>query len=359
MRSNIKVLLLLPSVSDYRVFVYNLINQRFDLTVAFNNQDNTMSKCVFKKIKLPARKLGNFFINNFRFYKFCKEYDVIIYAPDIHCPMFCSLPFLKRSYPVIPWSIGTRASYKRKYDINRRKGIRDLVMYLILKKSDAILFYMNQALDYWRHFKLEKDKIFIAHNTVQVIQTTLDKKNKKNLLFVGSLYKEKGVDVLLKHFLHAYLQLKEKTPILDIVGGGGEYELIKKYINENGLSDFVKLHGPIYDEYELSNFFVSAIACISPNQAGLTVLKSMGYGVPFITKKDAITGGEIFNIEDNVTGLLYNEDFELKKIIIDIVENKEKYLSMGTAAKNYYSINTTPEIMADAVIRAIDYVFKR
>lgn len=352
-----KVLLLLPSISDYRVCVYNLINEKYDFTVAYNDRDNTKSVCHFKKIKLRSKQRGNFFINDGTFYNFCNGFDAVIYAPDVHCPIFCTLPFKKRNYPVIPWSIGTRASYKRKYDLNRKKGIRDYIMYYILKKSDAIIFYMDKAIDYWGNFKLDRNKIFIAHNSTNVVPIKVENDKKKNLIFVGSLYKEKGINILLEQYLSSQHVLKEKTPILDIIGGGAEYDNIQTYIQKNGLAFSVKLHGPIYDEFQLSSLFSTAVACISPNQAGLSVLKSMGYGVPFITRKDAITGGEIFNIHNNVNGVLYDEDSNLKKIIIDVVENHSLYIDMGIAAKDYYYKNATPEIMADGVIKSLNYVF--
>ena len=84
----------------------------------------------------------------------------------------------------------------------------------------------------------------------------------------------------------------------------------------------------------------------------------MGYGVPFITKKDAITGGEIFNIENGINGVLYENNNELENIILDITKNRSKYIEMGKKAKIHYDSFRKPEDMANGIIGAIEYVCK-
>lgn len=46
--------------------------------------------------------------------------------------------------------------------------------------------------------------------------------------------------------------------------------------------------GGVYNDEELVSYFEKAIICIFPDQAGLSVLKSIGYGVPYVMHKDAI-----------------------------------------------------------------------
>jgi len=91
----------------------------------------------------------------------------------------------------------------------------------------------------------------------------------------------------------------------------------------------------------------------------LSVLASMGYGTPFITKKDAITGGEIFNIKNGVNGIIYSNDKDLVDILKDISTNPSKYEMMGKRAREHYLNYRKPEQMVQAFIDACNYVIKQ
>jgi hypothetical protein len=82
----------------------------------------------------------------------------------------------------------------------------------------------------------------------------------------------------------------------------------------------------------------------------------MGYGVPFITKKDAITGGEILNIENNKTGRLYQHRDELVKILQEVAEFPQKYIEMGILAMEYYKQNASISQMVQGFYDAISFV---
>ena len=105
---------------------------------------------------------------------------------------------------------------------------------------------------------------------------------------------------------------------------------------------------------ELEKIFNITTACISPNQAGLSVLKSMGNRTIFITKKSAITGGEIFNIENNVNGLLYEKDEDLIDILIWLLDNPQKNMEMNINAYKFYHEYRTPKMMSNSICQAIE-----
>ena len=153
-----------------------------------------------------------------------------------------------------------------------------------------------------------------------------------------------------------YLNVSSNPIDLHIIGTGSEFDNICNYIVTNNLSNRIHMHGAIYDHNILEQYFRSAFACISPGQAGLSVLTSMGYGTAFITKKNAITGGEIFNIIDNFNGILYNNDEDLFNILLDIDNNKKKFIDFGKNARKYYVDNRQPEMMVDVFFKAFTYV---
>lgn len=357
---NPKILLLESIISSYRIPIYNIIAEHVDLTIAYTIKNENPENCRFSTINLQYRKIaGLIFITN-GFGNLCEKYDVVIFLSDLHYLSYCILPFIRRRYKVIPWTIGIRASYTKRYDINRRKDLIDRIYGAVLKKSDAIIFYMKDPIKFWGS-SIDKNKVFIAHNTVEVVPNEQDNDQFKNsILFVGTLYKEKKIYELIEAFIEAKKKCNVKNFLkLDIIGNGEEYENIKALILEQKLSNCIFLHGAIYDEEELANYFAQSLLCISPDQAGLSVLKSMGYGVPYVTRTDAITGGERLNIINQENGLLYKTQGELVSIIEDAFMEPSKYLIMGRNAKEYYLSKATPQHMAQGVLDAIKYVLDK
>ena len=351
------VLLVQESIVSYRLPVYNLIAEKANLTIGYTSKSNANIIDKFEVVKLNKFTFKGFHIIKNNFNELCKNYDVVIIMADLHYLSYCLLPFLKRDFKVIPWTIGIRASYSRRYDVNRKKKLIDKIYLKLLQKSDAVIFYMAEAKKFWGN-SLDKKSIFIAHNTVEVLNINLDFdiNKKKSILFLGTLYKEKKIYELINAFIKAKEKAESKNFLrLDIIGKGVELEFILELIKKHKLENSVFLHGAIYDETELAKFFNNAILCVSPDQAGLSVIKSMGYGVPFVTRSNAITGGERFNIRDNVNGMFYDEEAQLTKIIVDAFINPKKFIKMGKRAKDYYASNTTIQIMADNVLKAINF----
>jgi glycosyltransferase involved in cell wall biosynthesis len=155
------------------------------------------------------------------------------------------------------------------------------------------------------------------------------------------------------------LDVRKDIPKLIFIGDGDQRNFINKIIMESKLENQVQLLGSIYDEDILASYISNAYMCLSPDQAGLSVLKVMGYGVPFVTSKNAITGGEIFNIQNNINGILFDDFSELKNIILDCAENPNKYIRMGIKAKEYYDNNRTIDKMVKGFVDAIEYVLKK
>ncbi|ADY30448.1 glycosyltransferase [Cellulophaga lytica] len=348
-----KVLIIYNRIWPYRIPIFNLLSKEYDLTVSYSIDNSFDEDVDFKVVKFPGKKfLSRFYIHNDSLHKICENYDVVIGYGDIGWLSLVKLLFIKnKSYKLILWGIGVRASYKSSYG---EKSIWDKVRFFLMKKTDAVLFYSKDPIPLYVKEGFKKDKLHVANNTVYVDE--IDESIKReNLLFIGTLYKQKKIYELLDSYHIAYKKNKA-LPNLEIIGGGDEFDNITNWIKKENLSHKVFLRGKIFDEGILKKYFSSAIACISPGQAGLSVLKSMGYGVPYISKKNAITGGEIFNIENGVSGLLYENDDELQSIILDISENPDKYIEMGKKAKSFYDQHRKPEDMAKGISNSIKWV---
>lgn len=350
-----KVLLLQGSLMRYRVPCWNILAKEYDFTIGYYDRDETEKcDCLFKKVKFEVSYVGPLaFVKGIR--KYAKSFDVVIVMDDLHVPIFTLIPILPHKYKVLTWGIGFRVSYTRPYQTQRKHTLLDHVEGFIMKKCDAIIFYMEKAKEFWRNTSLNMDKVFCAPNTTEVLPIEIDPREKINFLFVGSLYRGKGIDRLIYSFADAKKQVQSSAK-LNIVGGGEMRADLESIVDKMGITSDVNFIGPVYDEKALANYFKTALLCISPSQGGLSCPKSMGYGVPFVTRKDAITGGEIYHMTPGVNGILYENDSELTGILSDAITNKERYLKMGEAAKEYYYNNATPCHMAKGAIEAIEFV---
>ena len=352
-----KVLILQGVIASYRVPIFNIIAEQFDLTVAYYLKDGSKAECKFKKQNLKYNQIGPFiWIKSLR--KYCNQFDVVIFSNDLHVPCFCLLPFGYNKYKAITWGIGLRASYTRLYDTTRKHTLLDRITQCIYSVSDASIFYMEKAKEFWKNTALDMRKIFVAPNTTKVECVDICPQLKNSLLFIGTLYKEKGIMIFLNAYKEALPHLIKPLQ-LNIIGGGVEEAALRQYVEEIGISEYAIFHGAIYDENELSAHFKRALVCVSPHQAGLSVAKSMGYGVPFVTYKESITGGERYHITHGENGILYENDADLVDIIIEASNNPNKYIEMGMRAKSYYDSNATPRHMAQGAIDAINFVLNR
>lgn len=352
-----KILILKNEISTYNVSTYNYISEYHELTVAYYSNDKSTIPCRFQKHKLKCNKFKSIvLIRDLK--SLCEQFDIVTFVPDFHVPAYCLLPFGNRRYKVISWSIGFRVSYIHPYITDRKHNLLDRLFQKVLGACDANIFYMNKSREFWKNTNLRMDNVFEAINTTDVERIEFKTELKKDFLFVGTLYKGKGLDLLLESYNKFYKQSSCDTK-LRIVGAGSERETLEQYVKDNSLQDKVIFHGAIYDEKEISKIFQQSLLCFSPTQAGLSVPKSMGYGVPFISRKDAITGGEIYHIQNGANGIIYEKDEDLLAIMLDTVNNASKYIEMGMNAKDYYDNYATVKHMAQGAMDAFKFVLKK
>ena len=163
----------------------------------------------------------------------------------------------------------------------------------------------------------------------------------------------KRIDTLINAF-HSIINIIPDFVNIDIIGDGIEKANISAQIKALNLSSRVKMHGKITDTNVLENFYKRAICSVSYGQAGLAVLQSLGYGVPFITKENAVSGGEITNIEHGKNGFICdNNKSSLAGYIEQLCNDLELSKKMGEKAYEHYTNHCTIENMANNFAKVI------
>lgn len=346
----IRVLILNQLIKHYRIPLYNELSLKFNLTIAHFGPLISSKELKAEQIFLSKIEIGPFSITKNNLFKLCKKYDVVISESNLRYLdrlFIIAYPFKKFKW--ISWGIGVSASYKKKFDSNKKL---DWFRHWIFRRADAELFYSDYPLKKLKNLGYSSDRLFVAPNTVHIQQKNLNQNGKNSLLFIGTLYKQKNIYELITSY-QQYSSMNSLPMPLVIIGDGPERDSISSFIETYKLD--IRLVGEITETENLRQYFENAIACISPGQAGLSVLTSFAFGVPFITRKDSITGGEKFNIINNKNGILYEKENQLFKILVDIHDNKNKYLRMGQSSYNYYKNTRTIKHMAKGFYKAVDY----
>lgn len=347
-----KVLVIQSVIPHYRVPIFNELAKSVELTVVYD-KGKPPADVAFATEKIEVIRVKHVpKIHKKNVLWMARKYDVVIAMLDNSYLTTRLLARCRGKTKFILWGIGVSASYSVRYD--------SLPQYVSIYKkmihnADAALFYSQYPVSKYESLGEKREKLFVANNTVRVL--AIEEKRREHILFVGSLYKAKKIFELLTCYKKAK-DMCPDVPDLVIIGDGDEAGAVRSWVKENGLDAKITLTGAIYDEKILSEYFSRAIICISPDQAGLTVLQSFGYGVPFATHKDAFTGGERLNITSGENGVLLESFEEMTTLICDCAREIDHFVEMGNNAKRFYDNNRTVQHMVSGFLDAIAFVTK-
>lgn len=340
-----KVLLITERLEHYRVPLFNLLAKSVDLTVIHTS--SIVKDVDFKQKELICKSIGPFV----KFYGFDEDdYDFVIYPFNLRIINLFINCFNKTSCKKVLFGIGVAASYGKKYD---EKSFLDFLRVFYLKKFDYAIFYERYPFVKYQSMNIPAEKMSIAYNTVSKnIDFNILNKTYESFLFIGSLYKQKNILSLIEVYHSLYL-INNNIYRLEIVGDGDEFARIEKYIYDNKLVGKIILHGKIISDDELLPIMQRSIVCISPGQAGLSVQKCFSYGVGFITTYNAITGGEISSIIENVNGDFYDGSSNGLSALMLKYLDLEYAKKISNNAYDFYNRFRNEEIWVNGFIKNI------
>ncbi len=152
------------------------------------------------------------------------------------------------------------------------------------RQADKILI----TLDYLRDLlpKEFSQKLTTFFETGITVDNDFNKKNKESgqpirILWAGIMARYKGLELLIR----AIQKIRNENIIVDVVGGGGEFEHIKDLVRELGLTNQIILHGRIPFE-NMPEFYKKADIFCFPTlteAVGNVLLEAMKFGLPIVT----------------------------------------------------------------------------
>jgi glycosyltransferase involved in cell wall biosynthesis len=260
---------------------------------------------------IPIKKLKNpsFMLSALIKTKFSKNYDII----HAHHPM-AALAFKGSSakkvvtfHGIFSNQIGmlhgkTAQNLSNKYEENALNWADAITT----GSKDSFSYYSNQG--HHPHY---------IPNAIEIDSLPLDinQKYEKQIIFVGRLSKEKGIESLIR-----LCKIIPKTIHLVIVGSGPLENEVKKTAKDNSNIDFLGY----LPKNEVIPLIRGSFALIQPSLAegiSTTMLEAMACGIPIIASN---VGGNKELIINNVNGFLVNPEAidEINEKIINLSENK-------------------------------------
>lgn len=194
--------------------------------------------------------------------------------------------------------------------------------------------------DYEKHLSIP---VIYIPNSIETLPKNFSKLNTNNIISVGRLEGVKGFEDLIK--VMKFVVLKNNSIILNIIGNGSQYDLLKKKIEDLGLDNNIKLLG-YKTSFELSNLYNESSIYVMTSFSesfGLVLLEAQSHKLPCIAFDSANGAKEL--IHDGVDGyLVKNRDIEkMAEIIIELINDKDKCKKIGENAlinsKSYLSEN--------------------
>ncbi len=340
------ILIIQERIHHYRIPFFNQISKNNNLSVLSSSIREDFETVNFEVLNSKTVSFGPFiYLKNFK--KITDEkYDIIVAPFDLRFfQLFIFVLFRKKINKWIWWGLDIGKS-------NTALKIKTAFS----KLNNPIIFYHEKIMLDFVNFGLNKKKAYVANNSFYIPNRIESfKSNTKNCFVnVGSLDERKKNHDLITVF-NDLVKITEKNIILYLIGTGEEEYNLKKLVSDLNLKRKVVFTGEINDPNQLSKYYLKSYASVSYGQAGLAVLQSMANGVPFITKQNAISGGEIHNINHKKNGILVTDSEDLKEWMVFCIENEDWVKNLGKNAYDYYSKECSINNMVNQFEKAFCY----
>lgn len=225
---------------------------------------------------------------------------------------------------------------------NSKKNIWNKWLYKYAFKNTFNICLAEKLVDDISH--LTNQKIYVLNNGVKVTSSIKKKlafeKNSFTLLFLSNFIVEKGIiDVI-----DATKRLIDKGYSVNLVlagkSGNISIEQIHKYLDENNMSNHVKVIDGVYGqekEFVLQNSDIFVFPTYYPNEAfPLVLLEAMSYSMPIVATDE---GGITEILLNDINGLLVkkNNSIDLAAKLESLILSPESVIKFGKNSKQLFN----------------------
>ena len=233
----------------------------------------------------------------------------------------------------------------------------DRLRHLMRRLASGIIVYTDQQAAELRRM-MPNASVTAAPNSLYSIAehppVTRTESECVNLVYVGRLLEIKKPQLLLE----AFSSVVERVPSsmnLVFVGDGPLGESLERAVAEAGIGDRVRLLGELIEYDDLARVFQSALVCVCPGYAGLSITQSFWFGVPTIIARDEPHSPEIEAAVEGFNAVFFRSDSaeDLARAILEVTAAARQWFARSDAIAEDCAARYSLETMVDAMVRAI------
>lgn len=221
------------------------------------------------------------------------------------------------------------------FDSNQAMSASSLFRHLAARYCDSVVVLTQRDKEYWlKHTRHQSQISAIANPCPFPVQEYI-KENKKIVLAVGRLDRDKGFDLLLKAWLHIFTIMPEWR--LKIVGEGEQRAKLTQFIRANQITESVKLVGATDD---VSHYYRQAEIFCLPSRIegfGMVLTEALAFGLPIVSFDCGPGPAEVLKDTGSIL-VLKNDSSQLALALIRLMKNDEQREMIGCKGKEKVDI---------------------
>ncbi len=192
---------------------------------------------------------------------------------------------------------------------------------------------------------------YIPHHLEYMPETT-SPLTQQNIVSIGRLSKEKGMDDLVRAF--SLISKKHPDWILHIVGDGDCRSAIEEQIKQNGLESKIVLHG-FKNREEINSILSnsSIYAMTSHTESfGLVIIEAQSFGIPPVAFDSARGALEIISDRENGIIIKNRSISDMADAISQLITDYDYRLSLGKSGRlsaQKYSLEAVKRLWKDFI----------
>lgn len=218
------------------------------------------------------------------------DFDIIETDHMPYFPLFFTkiVTLIKRKPLYATWHEVVGLEAWKKYAGTTKGTIAYMIEQLSVKLPNHIIAVSEHTKEQLRSTLHYKGRISLVMNGIdyKTIKAIVPADKKSDIVYVGRLIPHKHVDVLIE----AIALLRESHAGIQcmIIGGGPEYDNLKRLVKERRLEKNVTITGPIESFDDVYALMKASKLFVSPSTRegfGITMLEAFACGLPVITVK--------------------------------------------------------------------------